>query len=105
MRKALFTTVLVLFFLAFYGCQSRQQIETSQKPAPEQVSGVPYSRGPNSPPSVKGPTGPVPGSAQAGAELKTGKSATVQAATQTESVRYTLEQTPTIKVKKGARVH
>lgn len=99
-KKSLYA-VLLLISLFLAGCQSaaEEQIEKINTDTPEVGEMVPFSRGPSTPPGVKGP------SADPGAfndvpvvEVKLGSNDTVgiedtpQSVTEVEDVTYTLKK-------------
>lgn len=83
-QKIFLVSFLLLASALMAGCQSQQpQTSGTQQ---QLVPLVPYSKGPDTPPQVKGPSGPPPGDQ------------TPQAITEKETVKYTLPTSPTVEV-------
>lgn len=80
-------SVLVLSGLT--GCQSQPATDVSQTEADLPELAVPYTRGPSSPPSVKGPTSAPPGGTEA-VEVPQIEMVAPQAVTETEDVTITM---------------
>jgi hypothetical protein len=80
-KRYFFFAVSVAAVLILTGCQSQQ----TERQSPEQnPQVVPYSKGPDGPPAVKGPTEFPPGTDEtAAAKLP-------QAVSETENVKYSL---------------
>ncbi len=76
--------VMVCLSLFLTGCQSGTPIEQPTQQVPE----VPFSQGPTSPPSVKGPSEAVPNVPPADHDQP-------QAITEKETIRYTLPTSDT----------
>lgn len=80
-------SVLVITGLA--GCQS-QPVEDMSETEPDLPElAVPYTRGPSSPPSVKGPASAPPGGIEA-AEVPQVETVAPQAVTETEEITITM---------------
>jgi len=77
--------LLLLAAIIIAGCQS--QNTTSGTTQQQLVPLVPYSKGPDSAPQVKGPSGPPPQG-----------DASPQAITEKETVHYSLPSSPTVEV-------
>ncbi len=79
--------MLVLTGLA--GCQSQPADDVSDTETDLPELAVPYTRGPSSPPSVKGPTSAPPGVTEA-ADVPQVETVTPQAVTETQDITITL---------------
>lgn len=80
---------LVLVLTGLAGCQSQPADDVSPTETDLPELAVPYTRGPTSPPSVKGPTSAPPGGTEA-AEVTQIEMVEPQAVTETEDITITM---------------
>jgi hypothetical protein len=89
MTKSLVSKIgfVLTMSLILTGCQAGNVQPAAVNPGPKNIPGTPYSHGPSSPPSVKGPTAPFP---SAEGIAPSSQQAQPLSMTETENKKFTL---------------
>jgi hypothetical protein len=88
MHKALASTISLLIILTMAGCQAENVQPAASTQAVQNIPQTPYTKGPTSPPAVRGPDKPLPDAN--GVSVPAPSDEQPQAMTEKEDQKFTL---------------